>query len=75
MVLYRPAELARATGKMPYHYLLLQQMRFLGPPGLSWRVTVQRGYMLRHGNSRLTASDVVGSLQLTCAKALLHKPR
>jgi|HubBroStandDraft_1064217.scaffolds.fasta_scaffold49640_2 hypothetical protein len=38
-------------------------------------VTVQRGYMLRHGNSRLTTSDVVGWLQLTCAEAPLHMPR
>ncbi len=39
------------------------------------RFTVQRGYMLRHGASRHTASNVMGSLQLTCAEAPLHKPR
>jgi hypothetical protein len=44
-------------------------------PGNIGAVTVRRGYMLRHGNSRPSASDVVGSLQLTCAEAPLHKPR
>jgi hypothetical protein len=39
------------------------------------RFAVQRGYMLRHGGSQLMASNVVGSLQLTCAEAPLHKPR
>jgi hypothetical protein len=38
-------------------------------------VTVQRGYTLRHGDSLLTPCDVTGSLQLTCVKAPLHKPR
>jgi hypothetical protein len=48
---------------------------FGATPGKIGAVTVQRGYMLRHGHSRLTASDVVGSLQLTCVEAPLHKPR
>jgi hypothetical protein len=39
------------------------------------RFTVPQGYMFRHGNSRLTASNVMDSLQLTCAEAPLHKPR
>jgi hypothetical protein len=38
------------------------------------RFTVQPGYIFRHGNSRLTASNVMGSLQLTRAEAPLHKP-
>jgi len=38
-------------------------------------VTVQRGYTLRHEDSPLTPCDVMGSLQLRCAEAPLHKPR
>jgi Domain of unknown function (DUF4349) len=36
---------------------------------------VQRGYMFRHGKSRLTTSNIMGSLQLTCVETPLHEPR
>ena len=53
-------------------YLLLQNSISRKRRGKMGGVTMQWGYTLRHGDSPLTPSDVMSSLQLPCAEAPLH---